>query len=270
MFCTKCGKELPEGANVCPNCGEKIEREVNFNDVFNDVKDYAGQKAWQASKAIQGQTQQASASIQGKYQEFREEQKKVESSRKISDVHDLFVSSDEEQKAVIGGGYLSNLLSGGGLSKGFGILTNRRMYYRGKSYHKVGGRYMKTNEDCTLDLQDITSSGFTYTRRLWALILAILFGGRGILGMFVIAPYSEGIVLGGILLSIFIFLAMSIIFVLVFILLKKVIYTVTFAGGCLGINVSFFGISNVRDFDKALHKAKDERLAEDRLGRGNS
>ena len=62
MFCTKCGKELPEEAFTCPACGEKVERKLNISN----VKAYAGQKA-----------QQASASIQNKYQEFKEERKKA-------------------------------------------------------------------------------------------------------------------------------------------------------------------------------------------------
>lgn len=262
MFCVKCGKELPEGANVCPNCGEKIEKEVSFED----VKAYAGQKA-----------QQASASIRGKYQEFKDERKKTSVDREINDVSDIFVSADEGQKAVIGGGYLKNLLSGNGLSKGFGVLTNRRLYYRGKSYYKVGGRFMKTKEDCTVDLRNITSSGFTYTRRLWLLVLAIF--------SFVFAfcyrilmiirmgdyRYMSRVQIKDAVLIYILLLAVALVSLTAYILFEKTIYSVTFAGGCLGINVSFFGIEKLRDFDKALHQAKDERLAEDRqLDRGNS
>ena len=35
MFCAKCGTQLPEGANVCPSCGERVEKEINFSDVTN-------------------------------------------------------------------------------------------------------------------------------------------------------------------------------------------------------------------------------------------
>jgi uncharacterized membrane protein YvbJ len=30
MYCTKCGKDLPEGAEFCPNCGAAVEAGVGL------------------------------------------------------------------------------------------------------------------------------------------------------------------------------------------------------------------------------------------------
>jgi len=98
MFCAKCGKELPEGAKVCPNCGEKIEKDITFAD----VKAYAGQKAQQAAVTIQDKAKQASASVQSKYQEFKEEQKERVAEEKRKET--LFYQSQMMQNSQAGQG----------------------------------------------------------------------------------------------------------------------------------------------------------------------
>lgn len=39
MFCTGCGNQLPEEANVCPNCGKPVEgaKKVDINGALNNV-----------------------------------------------------------------------------------------------------------------------------------------------------------------------------------------------------------------------------------------
>lgn len=160
-----------------------------------------------------------SDSIQSQVQNYRQAQADATEGRKIKDVRELFVDVQEEQKAVIGGGYLSSMLHSGVLGKGFGVLTDRRLYYRGKCFYKLGGRYMKTDEDCTVDLQDITFTGFTYTRSLIWLVLTVLCGM-----MFLVLSFAnEELVLGLIVPIVF--------FACLYYITKKTIYEVTFAGG---------------------------------------
>ena len=45
MFCAKCGKEVPQGLNVCPSCGERIQNQGGDRNV------YGGQSAQQAQQA---------------------------------------------------------------------------------------------------------------------------------------------------------------------------------------------------------------------------
>ena len=38
MFCKKCGKQLNDGAKVCPNCGTKVNSTKSLIDIFNEGK----------------------------------------------------------------------------------------------------------------------------------------------------------------------------------------------------------------------------------------
>lgn len=215
---------------------------------FSDVKDYAGRKVQQAASSVQGQMQNA----QHSYREQAE-------SRKIKDIREMFVNSNEEQKAVIGKGYLHHLIQFGEVRKGFGVLTDRRFYFRGSCFYKIRGNYVKTNEDCTVDVQDITSSGFTYTRYLSLLILTIL-DAIWLCVLFVIIADSYKISMmhmGNFLFALLIDIAL----IISYIYFKRVMYEITFAGGSLSIKVPSYNIKEVRDFDKVLHQVKDEFLA---------
>lgn len=217
MFCTKCGKKLPENANVCPNCGKEVKKsEINFSD----VADYAGK---QVNKAVEGASVRAQESMEA-YRREQEEQK-------INRVSDIIADPNEEQIAVLGGGYLSNMLHGGGLKKGFGILTDKRFYFKGKCFVKTAAGHRMVNEEYAIDLEDITATGFVYSRRFWLLLLAIL---------------TCWTVIGGIL------------FFALYWCMKRAFYEIYFAGGSICVNASKYGgMREVRAFNKMLRIAKD-------------
>ena len=233
MFCGKCGQELPEGTKVCPNCGEALEK----NSGFEGMKDFAGQKV-----------QQASANFQGVYHETKDERKK---SVNMNTINVTFASPDEQLQTVIKGGYVRNIFSGGGLSQEIGAITNRRLYYRGKNYKSAGSG----KEDCTVDLQDITSTGFSYYSSVWYILIAVVFLLAGLI-------LAAGMEESGIMVVLWLFALLS--FIRYF-FSKRTIYVITYAGGSLGMNVSFFGLEAIREFDRQLHIAKDERLADARI-----
>ncbi len=186
------------------------------------MKQYADQQFKKVTRGMQEKAQSVSA----RYKEEKE-------TRKIKDVREMFVDENEQDIAVIGGGYLSNMLHTGTLSKGFGVLTERRLYYKGKCYYKSGKNYLKTDEERIVDVQDVTSSGFVYTRNFLWLFLTIIFCWTIIL---------------------------PIIFLLVFIFYKRAMYEISFAGGAIAIKVSAYGVSEIKAFDKELRMAKDSYI----------
>ena len=243
MFCGNCGRQLPEGAQVCPQCGTKVAKDIDFSD----VTDYASRKVQQAASSVQTQVQSAQQSYKEQFE-----------SRKVRDIREMFVAPNEEQRAVIGGGYLDNLLLTGTFSKGFGVLTNLRLYYRANCFDKVGNHFVKTDEDRIVDVSDITSSGFVYTRYIVFLILSILLGMASI--FFFIETLDQ--YAGDATIQIFFFtLFLFVVVVLLYIFFKQTMYTVTYAGGSLSIKASSYNIKDVRAFDKTLHQVKDEYLS---------
>lgn len=245
MFCSQCGSKLPDGAVVCPDCGAKVEKEINFSDVTN----YASQRMQQASNGIQNQMEH-----------FRQTQAEVSESRKIKNVSDMFVDPQEQQKAVIGGGYLSNMLHSGVLGKGFGVLTDRRLYFRGKSYSKVNSHFVKTDEDRTIDIQDITSSGFSYAKNItWLFLVGVSL--LVALFWFILGVGSDSVDTSEMLVFVAcLFVLAAIGLFVAYMVLKQAIYTVTFPGGNLSIRASSYGVREVRAFDKVLHLEKDRFL----------
>lgn len=240
MYCTNCGKELPEEANVCPECGAKVDKPLNLKN----VKAYTEQKA-----------KQASSNIQDKYQEYKEERNKAAEDKKTNPVSDIFARPDEQQIMMIEGGYIRNLFSGAGLSREVGVITDRRLYYRGKNYSRSGS----FKEDCTVDLQDITSTGFRYISSLSYIVIAVLHLIVGGIGMVVVPPLGCAVML------------FSVLWLLGYFLSKRTLFIITYGGGSLGMNVSFFGLNAIRVFDKNLHIAKEERLKEYyQYGRGSN
>lgn len=243
MFCTKCGKEVPANSNVCPYCGKVLKKaeqrpaprksEINFSD----VAEVAGKKM---NKAVEG----ASAKAHEGMKSYQKEQKE----RNVNRVSDIIADPSEEQIAVLGGNYLSNMLRGGGLSKGFGILTDRRFYFKGKCFVKTGTVHRLVNEEYAVDLEDITATGFVYARRiLWLLaaIPCIIFGC--LFGM-----EASGEAMAAMLF------VLAAILLIAYILLKRAIYEIYFAGGSICVNVSKYGgMKEVRAFNKKLRVVKD-------------
>ncbi len=238
MFCTNCGKELADGVTKCPDCGKEIGNSTNIN--FSDVTNYAG---WQMNKAVAGANARDDAS--------REAYRKEQEEKGIKNLSGLIIDPQEQKIAVLGSSYLDSLLYGGVLRKGFGILTDKRFYFKGKCFTKTLGRRIKLEQEYTVNLENITASGFVYIQRYWLLILAILclvfclglgvFGGSKASAMFLVAA------LGLVILFAAYYFTM------------KVYYEVYFEGGVICVDVSKYGgVKEVRAFNKALCLAKDK------------
>ena len=48
MFCTNCGKELPDGTKFCTKCGKPVRQPPTGKDEFPDLEGIASQKQQEA------------------------------------------------------------------------------------------------------------------------------------------------------------------------------------------------------------------------------
>ncbi|MBP3622259.1 MAG: FHA domain-containing protein [Lachnospiraceae bacterium] len=163
----------------------------------------------------------------------------------FSKVNSVFVDPSEVQKATLGNDYIDSVIRGGGLSRGSGIVTDKRFYYRGRCYSK---KAMKTDQEWTVDLKDITCTGFVYRSQLILLIIAIGAFIAAIVGLF--DNEEEMAVIG---------VVIGLIMLILYWLTKETIYYVTFAGGEIGVDASKYGGTKVvKEFDKTLRREKDK------------
>lgn len=224
MICNQCGKQLSDGAKFCPVCG--------------------------ALTNSQSATRQQA---QGNGTSYANNQQQED--RKISSIEEVLVDKNEEQIAVLGSGYLSSFLRGGTLDKGFGILTDKRYYFKGKCYTKSGRGFAKTDEEWTVDVKDITATGFAFNHKISLLVLAII---SVIAGVIMAAACGEDDGAGGFIVM---GIVLGIIFLVAYILSKRSMYFVTFAGGSIALKTSKYGgVKEIRKFDKTLRQTKDRAV----------
>ena len=242
MFCTNCGNQIPDGSTMCPVCGNLFNIELETQGMANQNQTINNQGN-SVNMAQQFQTIGQNKLVKAKPNKANEE-------RQIKNVEELFVDEDEKQVAVLGGNYLQNMLRGGGLSKGFGVLTDKRYYFKGKCYTKQAGHFVNTDEEWCVDVKDITATGFAYKRRIGLLLLAI---ACLVIGVYCLASEVEAklffvaLLLGGVL------------FLIEYFISKRGMYIVAFAGGSIGLDVSSYGGTKaVKAFDRKIRKVKDK------------
>lgn len=197
---------------------------------------------------------QAASGVQAKAKKNVDAYKKEQDGEKIKSLSDIIIDSSENQLAVMGSSYLDNMLHGGGLRMGFGILTDKRFYFKGKCFKKVAVNNKMINEEYAVDLEDITATGFVFARSFLLVLYAILFGG---------AICLIGTLLGGGAAGSFFVLgiAVAVLFLILYWFGKRAVYEAHFDGGTICVDVSKYGgMKKVRAFNKKLRLAKDKKL----------
>ena len=82
---------------------------------------------------------------------------------------ELFVSAEEKYISSLGNGYFLNFLSDGAVKKAFALISDKRVYFRGSCYTGRGKNLTISEENRTVDIKDVTGSGFIYKRRIGVL-----------------------------------------------------------------------------------------------------
>ena len=90
----------------------------------------------------------------------------------------FFVSPAEKLVTVLGNSFLERFINNGNLEKGFAVVSDKRAYFQGTSYYisysNNGKRkIVKTQQSRTIDLKDITGTGFNNHSNIGWLIAGI-------------------------------------------------------------------------------------------------
>ncbi len=161
----------------------------------------------------------------------------------------MFIDQSENIVATIGSGYLQSYLTGGGVGKGIGILTQKRFYYKGRNFAGAGKEAKHTTEEGVVSIEDITFTKFSHTRYIGQLIMGILFA---LIGMVIISkPVPQRVSFLGPL-----FLLAALAGVVMFFVNRHTLFVVSFPGGNFAFNIHYYPITDIRDFQRQLHLLK--------------
>lgn len=219
MFCENCGKEIENTSKFCANCGAVVEKEaLTPND--------------------------------GVYTNMSENGMMTD-----SDFAGIFVEPDENYIGSLGDGYLNSFLTSKKIKQCIALLSDKRVYLRGNMIDMNGGKFSRTNIQKTIDVEDITGTGFIYvSAKLWKLILAILLGLLTILLGFIGLIDEVGVL----------FLPASAIFIPTILLIvsyikaRKTLFFIEYAGGCISFDASIYGLVESQDFEKQIRRVKNK------------
>lgn len=142
MYCGKCGTEITENGKFCPKCGAVVS-------------------AVQTTGTVKTPVSPNEKKNDAEVKEYSLNDKEIE---KLSA---SFVSSDEKFIASLGNGYIMNYLANKTMSRGFAFITDKRVYFKGSCLSGTGKKLVKTDEERTVDVKNITGSGFVY-EKYWA------------------------------------------------------------------------------------------------------
>jgi len=167
----------------------------------------------------------------------------------------FFTNPNEELICVLDNNYAINFLTHGMLTKGFTVLSDKRVYFKGKNYTRMGKKFYTTTEERIVDVKDITGTGFIYNKSH-----GIWFVGVGILVYFfmkliahVTSPYLE---MPQWLLLVML-IAMESVVIYNYFENKRILFEITFASGSILFNTAWLKKNEAQEFQRKIGILKD-------------
>ncbi len=144
----------------------------------------------------------------------------------------IFVEPDENYVGSLGNGYLNSFLTGRGINRCVALLSDKRVYLRGNMIDINSGKLERFNMQKTIDLEDITGTGFVFASpQLWKLVLAIITAPVIIPAILLIVSYIKN---------------------------RDTLFAIEYAGGCIQFDASIYGLAESQDFEKQIRRAKNK------------
>ena len=179
---------------------------------------------------------------------------------------DNLIAPDEKVQATIGVSYMQNLISGAGFKNGAAILTDKRLYYFGRSFSNVGREINTATEESIVSVDDITFTRFVHGSPVSLLITAI---ASFVLAMLIfVSIYGSTDDSAGMLsFMIIVFLALGVVFLVAYQAGKSTVLEIAFPGGKYCFNAKWHSVSNMREFQRQIHVVKDSLKVGQTIGK---
>ena len=165
----------------------------------------------------------------------------------------FFVNKNERLISTLGNSYIQNFISTGFLSKGFSFITDKRVYFQGKSYNVFynnsgNPKIVKNSRSQIVDLKDVTGTEIKHYNPIHYLILAIVF----FIGLIFTLSFGRNF-------YVFSYYIIPIVLAYVFLYFKNKIslIAIQYAGGEIAFDIRWFSQNEIDNFQKQLRLAKD-------------
>lgn len=143
----------------------------------------------------------------------------------------IFVEPDENYLGSLGNGYLNSFLTNKKIKRCIALLSDKRVYLRGNMVDINSGKIERFNMQKTIDLEDITGTGFVYSSpQVWKLVLAILIIPVIIPPILLLVSYLKS---------------------------RNTLFFIEYAGGCIKFDASIYGLAESQDFERQIRRAKN-------------
>lgn len=262
--CPSCKAKNKNDAAFCGECGTSLEGVSVTADewiaaaggLLNKAKNVASAGAKKAADAAQARATKAR-------QTMEDAAKNAETARAASTSaggwdsasaknSGVLVDQSEQIMATIGSGYLQNYLAGGEVKTGVGILTQKRIYYKGQNFSDTGKDLKNTTEEGVVSINDITFTMFSHTKNIgrlvWGIILAVI-------GVFLFMNSTGPHEVTG--FGSLVFMAMGLLSIVWYFISRRSLFVVSYPGGSFGFDIRYYPIADIRDFQRQLHLLKD-------------
>ena len=226
MFCTNCGKEVSDGKTYCPSCGHL-------------VGGAAGQTGGTQTEYAGGQMNSTTDWNQAKYQT-------------------TFVDPEEKYLGELGDGFLKGTLSSpfGVAKKCSAVVTDRRVYLQGKMIDAGQGRFSLLSWVKTVDVKEITGTGFVASNPIGLLVAAIIYFVFSFI-FFIISTDAWGDEEAILMFAGVIMLVLAVVFLTIYLVRRRAFFVIEYAGGRIQFDATAVGFESVRAFQHILIRAKD-------------
>lgn len=172
----------------------------------------------------------------------------------------MFASPDERLVSVLGNNIAQTFFATGTIGKGFAVLSDRRVYFKGKCLQRTGKRFSAIHEERVVDVSNVTGTGFVHTKPVWLLVISIV--------LFVLAAVYFVVSVANLafigLLAVLLFGGLGGLFLWLYNSRKRTIFEIAFAGGGIGLDASWIDAQEAEFFQKNIRLVGDNLKRQER------
>lgn len=169
----------------------------------------------------------------------------------------LFYSPKEKYFCSLGNKFLQNFLSGYTNSGGFSVISDKRVYFKGKAFEIDGRRFRKKTVTFSVDLKDLTGIEARTNNPVGIMVLAIIIMILGVILCIIGYLNKEIAVVGAIGFGL---LVLALIPACVYGAKKMSVLTIMFGGGGIVFSLNRFSQQEIDNYQKMLRIAKDQAV----------